>query len=687
MPTTAPKTSAALARFPRVTLGVSLLSALIALAVSLGFGARMHEADRELSDAVALFVRHPMLRIPARFEPVLEDRMPDFEGNAAFDFLKGKNDPARQAELDAAVARGLAELDAHPQRVLGFVPARPRLASWILHPLVHASLWHWIAVLLPFAFVAGSAERIWGWRTLAAFLPAASLASAVSFHLLGSDCDRPLLGLGASTAALAGAIAYRARDARVDLFAWVPAETGLSWKLPGFALGGVWALGELAAWILPSGPLPASLTAHPALGTQLAAAVLGALAAFAAERSGLESRLDAGGPAAAPAAARATRNSREALEQARAARADSKLDRAIEILRAEARRVPGHREVVLELWETASLRGTASDAYPAMQALIASELRRGALDEAVAHWKRLVQVERNNSIGADLLLQLLPRIRQRCGGNEHELALGQLLSDRKVRGDAELLLRVAEPAIHCGGARARQAAEALAELRNLTPELQRRADELVRRVGLTSQEVVEASAASAIAAGESDAFYAEQDRSAFGEIDPATELTERTVLREDGTLAEPALFPSVSSRSGVPLALQDEGIVLEIEGRGRRKLAYSRVRRVAFAGVRGLAAKPVLVVDLLLSDPKPAEAPLEIVRLRSDAFDPLRLAPNADGALQALVTFVIELARRAQVDVVPPNASGRVETFASLDDYQHRVLRVRGPARSEPNAD
>jgi hypothetical protein len=127
--------------------------------------------------------------------------------------------------------------------------------------------------------------------------------------------------------------------------------------------------------------------------------------------------------------------------------------------------------------------------------------------------------------------------------------------------------------------------------------------------------------------------------------------------------------------------------VLEIEGRGRRKLAYSRVRRVAFAGVRGLAAKPVLVVDLLLSDPKPAEAPLEIVRLRSDAFDPLRLAPNADGALQALVTFVIELARRAQVDVVPPNASGRVETFASLDDYQHRVLRVRGPARSEPNAD
>jgi hypothetical protein len=319
-----------------------------------------------------------------------------------------------------------------------------------------------------------------------------------------------------------------------------------------------------------------------------------------------------------------------------------------------------------------------------MQALIARELQRGAIDEAVAHWKRLALVERRSLVGADALLQMLPRIRQRCGSGELELALDQLLADPKVRGDAELLLRVAEPAIQSGGTRAREAAEALDELRGLTPEQRQRADALLRHAGLADDAEPGESAPLAGAAGEGEAFFAEQDRSAFGAIDPATELTEFAALREDGTLSEPALFTSAVVRSGVPLALRDDALALELEGRGRRKLAYARIRGVACAGVRGLAVKPVLVVDLLLSDPKPGDTPLDLVRLRSDAFDPLRFAPDAGGALPALRAFVSELARRAGVALLPAGADERIETFASLDDYQRRVLQVRAAEEPKP---
>ncbi len=667
---------AALAQLPRVTLGVLLASLLLQLGTAIGFDARLREADRELRDAVALFVQDPMLAIPPRLAPVLSDRMPGYEGNAAFDFLKRRNDPARQAEFDALTARGLVQLDAHPQRVIGFVPARPSAVSWLLHPLAHAGLLHWLAAALPFAFAAGALERLWGWRFLAAVLPVASALSALAFRALDPDFDRPLLGLGSWSAALVAAFALRMRAARVDLFGWLRPIAELEWRAPAWSLAALFAVCELLAWLGSGSALAPSLRAHPALGTHLFCAALGSLCAFAIERSGAEARLGGVPPQQRSALAppRTLRNSREAIAQGRAARAAGQLELAVEILAAEARRSPGHRELGIELWEVACQHSQPSRAFPAMQALIASELRRGAVDEAVSHWQRIAQVERRAVLEAETLLLLVPRIQQHCGEAELQLALEQLLRDPKLECNAELLLRVAELAAPQGGKLAREAVETLRELHDLAPAQQRLVAELARRAGLAAEgESAEATPVSASGAG---AFYEEQDRSAFGSLAEATELTELTSLQEIETLPEARLFPAVTVRAGVPLELREDGIVLEIDARGRRKLPYARVRGVAFAGVRGLAPRAILVIDLLLSDPTPSAQPLEVVRLRSDGFNPLRLAPEAKGALEGLQSFVSELARRARVEVIPPAALGRVATYDSLAEYERRVLRV-----------
>ncbi len=667
----------ALAQLPRVTLGVLLASLLLQLCVSLGFREQLRAADSELRSAVALFVEHPMLAIPARFAPVLSDRMPGYDGNAAFDFLKARNQPTHQAELDAAVQRALAQLDSHPQRALGRVPARPRAASWLLHPLVHGGWLHWLAAALPFALVAAQAERLWGWRVLAAFLPLASVFGALAFGALTPELDRPLLGLGSWTAALVAALALRARDRRVDPLEWLRPLVAFEWRAPAWALVPVFAAGELLAFLGLGSELPPSLRAHPAPGTHLLCATLGALCAFALERSGAEQRLGVCAPPStgSSAPARPARTSRETLERARAASRAGRLDLAAELLAAEARGNPGHRELVGELWQVACQLGQPTLAFPAMQALVASELRRGAVDAAVAHWKRIAQVERRPVFEVETLFQLAPLIRERGGAPDLRGVLEQLLRHPAVRGDAALLLRVVELAGPESDKLLAEAVELLRELPGLSAEQREKTRELAARQGLP--ESGEEAGAARLAPTGSDAFFAEQDRSAFGSLAETTELTDVGALERDASLDEVALFPGLFLRSGLPLALRDDGIVLEIEGRGRRRLPYRRLRRIGFAGVRGLAPRPILVVDLLLSDPRPGASPLEVVRLRSDGFNPQRLVPEAPGALEALQAFVAELARRARVEVVPLAIGGRLETYDSLEDYERRVLRAK----------
>ena len=75
----------------------------------------------------------------------------------------------------------------------------------------------------------------------------------------------------------------------------------------------------------------------------------------------------------------------------------------------------------------------------------------------------------------------------------------------------------------------------------------------------------------------------------------------------------------------LPLRLREDSLSLEVDGRGKTRLRHGRVEAVAAAAVRGLSAKSVLLVDLALNWNDAAGRPLQVVRLRSDRFDPRRL--------------------------------------------------------------
>jgi len=662
-----------LLRLPLVTLGLATSSLLVLLGAKLFFTSRLAGTEEALRDAVQHFVRHPVLAIPPRLLPVLRDGMPGYEGSEAFQFLASRRFAPEQAELDALARSAFGILDTHPQRRLGLVPAAPTWTALWTHPLIHAGWLHWVASLAPLLLVGPVLERLWGRRLFAGVVAALAAGSAGLFALIHAGLDRPLLGASVLASGLAAAAAARLRRREVDLLAWLaPFAPGLTLRGEGFRLGAVGVAGALLGSLALQGSLPPSLSASPAPTAHALAAALGALLALGLERSGLEARLGQPleGPPPRPAPPR-----RPDPGRARRARAKGDLEAAFALLREEARRSAGHRDAVIAFFEVACELGRAGEAAPALERLVAEELRRGAVDAAVSHWRRLAEHAPASRLAPALLVRLAPRIREQAGPEAARLALGQALASPALAGP--IAAEIAQQGAGLDPALARAAAQRALEGGGLG-EAESRAVTALAGARAEGERPFRAAQPAELPP---NAFYEEQDRSAFGAIGDLGELDEPEAPRAAEAGDAGALFPGVRAREALPVALEDDALLVELPGRGSARLELSRLRGVALAGVRGLAPRAVVLVDLLLADPEPGPEPLALVRLRSDRFDPRRLVPQAGAPLDALLALAEEIAKRARCPLLPapaPDAPGRVPTYDSLERYARVVLRA-GP--------
>jgi hypothetical protein len=132
----------------------------------------------------------------------------------------------------------------------------------------------------------------------------------------------------------------------------------------------------------------------------------------------------------------------------------------------------------------------------------------------------------------------------------------------------------------------------------------------------------------------------------------------------------------------VPLELQREHLLVRT-GAGRTSLLeLSRVQAMSAAIVSDLAARPVLVIDLLLNWGSVVDDTLQLVRLRSNTFDPRSLFPDAGSGMNAIVELIRFVRTRSGADVVPCEAAlsnGEFERFDTLAAYEREVLNVDRP--------
>ncbi len=170
----------------------------------------------------------------------------------------------------------------------------------------------------------------------------------------------------------------------------------------------------------------------------------------------------------------------------------------------------------------------------------------------------------------------------------------------------------------------------------------------------------------------------DEDEQEEEEAEAILEMTEELLVEEES----PSMPSPRSARvlEGVPTRLIEDGLEVDIEGRGLGRIPYERIQAMAVAAVSGLSARPVLVMDLVLNwDADPAE-PFKVIRIRGNHFDPLLLSPEAPSPLQALKDVINTLSQRSGAKALPTQAAVSGDPFLRFDDmaqYEQAVLGVQ----------
>lgn len=648
---------------PRVSLALVCALLLSFAVVEFGFGDRLGEARDDLDAAVDFAIENPTVQIDSRLLPVIRDSLPSFEGNDLFEFLnQGDEKEQAQREFDVLLRRGFHGLDSHPHRSLGVVPASPSVIGFLAHPFVHVGWLHLLGTVALLLLVGPLLEETWGRRLLAGTLIASALVGAGAFALVHGGADRPLLGAAGIVSGLVAAALVRFGAREVDLLRWLAPLRQFELRAPVWMLGSAWIGYEAALWAVIPGELSVSVDTAVGYTAHIAAAMVGGVSALLYTRFGLETRLGGSEP---PALKPAREEAPFDLQQVFRARTRGDDDQAYAMLIAETRRSARNRDAVMTFWEMSIERSETESAVPAMLQLVREELRRGAGEVAVAHWRELVQHAPKARVEPSSLLRLVPFIRRTDGDECALLALQQAMDSGRDGPTPAVAAEIARLAADLDTDLTREAAERALADSQLDPALRAELDDLAN---LSRKTDVSQTAAEPKQELPANAFYEEQDRSSFGEVEDLTEF---------GAPGES--FPEDLVVAAIPVSLDADGITLELEDGTQARVAHASLSVVSVAGVHGLGPKPVILIDLFTATSAgPLEAQnggsqLRIYRLRCDRFDPRRLVAGAENPLSALQTLLDQILQPSQARPLPNSRGARanpVAIFDSLGAYQ-----------------
>jgi len=449
-------------------------------------------------------------------------------------------------------------------------------------------------------------------------------------------------------------VVVRFRAQEVGLLRWLSPFVAAELRVPAWGLGVAWLGYEALLGWASQGALPGGVDNAVGYTAQAAGAAVGGLLPLAIARLGLEQRFGGGAPAVVE---RPQRVASFDFEKVLALRASGDADRAYALLSAETQRSARNRNAVTTFWEMAVQREEPERAAPAMLGLIDEELRRGAGEVAAAHWLELARHAPRAAPGPATLVRLIPWIRRVDGDESAIVALRQAVDPERGDPGAVLLCSFARLAVDLD----REVAIELAERGLAGQDLNE-----VQRAELEAI-LAHFPAERAFAPVEEkelpvNVFFEEQDRSGFGEVGDLTEFG-----------GPGSAFPSQRVSIAVPTALESDALALDVRGQEPVRIAFSGVSAISVAGVRGLGAKPVVLVDLIVADGATEESAIRIYRLRSDQFDVRRLLPDAPTPFDALRGMLEVLLERSQARPLPDPKSARanpVKLFDSLEAYE-----------------
>ena len=681
----------------------------------------------EIQEAVQYFAEHPYLMPPDELEPYLgSDWEGQREGLMALREQAGVLTPPRfqrqkeQAELDTQIEEATAVRASHPFFRWGLISAHPTLAGAFGYMFLHGGWGHLLGNLLLLFLTGPFIEDKWGRPVFLCFYLLAGLAGAGLFMSRFPHLETPLVGASGAVAGCMGAFLVRFWRAKLRYLVWF-VFVGFTFSAPAWLMLPLWFGGEflsaqLTEQVNPMGGAGVAYWAH------VGGFAFGALVAMGLRVAHIEERWMDGVVERKIGAV-----SNDGVEAAMQAAEEGRTEEAFAQLQRVVRSDPKNREAAQVYWDQAVALGRADEAAPVLLRLVREEMRAGETELAVQHWMEFAQRGEGLPVEPVLALRLAQELEQQGRRNLATDVLRRGLASPELNATVALRLaraaRDLDPRL-CGeaagkalvGAAPAEAAEAQA----LLDALGDIADPPAVGVPGSTLDPMELDA---IAAAPPETLSAQPplpqvaapqspDPGAGvepGTFDPNTLASDVGPDSEDaggtdwGTISlddaqaaaapleEPplaeALLPEpaapmlrpLRAMEAVPLRLREDSLSLEVDGRGKTRLRFEKIDAVSAAAVRLPGReRPVLLVDLALNFSEGGGRPLQVVRLRSDRFDPRRLVEGEAKPLAALRRLLETLLARSGAAARPDRAAAcgrpRFAAYDSLVDYERDVL-------------
>lgn len=591
----------------------------------------------------------------------------------------------------------------------GLVPGSFEPHGLALHWLRHESAAHLVVAVAMLLVLGPALEQAWGPVLLGGLLVGAEAVGVAAYSLVAADELRPLVGASAALSGLIAACAVRffARGVGYTALGWWQRPLHWSFHAPVWWIAPLWFAGEV---LMQLGAPGEGVTRGLGYSGPLAAAAFGALAATAVRRFDVERRLGRqaeGAPHPLLAAAAEAREAHGPMA-------------AVSLLAPVVRQRPDAVPLVEALCDSACAAGEPQHAIPAFVLLLSTRLQDDP-DAAADLWLRWGRRLGRPRLDPRSRLRLAERVRRRADPLETARLLAPLISAGAAFTPG-LALRVTELVrdVHSGLALAAiaRALEA-ADLHEAKRErLEALRGELTRRRATTPDPELDEDAAAAradrsieidpdedlrrpppgVVTGEPPAPSGPLGLSLDGRLESTGERFEDLAADDPcdtppivGAATAPVVEVGLSAAAGlarfsdakrvdaVPVAWEPGRVQLARGGGSEIWLELSRVQAVAAAAVRGLAARPVIVIDLLLNWNELDERPLQLLRWRSDRFDPTGLRPQLGTGLDAFRGLLDALLRESGGSALPDDAAARGRPFRiydSLSAYEREALLI-----------
>jgi len=419
------------------------------------------------------------------------------------------------------------------------------------------------------------------------------------------------------------------------------------------------------------------------------------------------------------------------FKQALAAQERGNLPAAYWLLREDYLARPEVTELAEAFWDVAVSYERHVDAVPAVVGLIAKFASAGHDELAAQYWVELVGLEPDALASPTALFRILPTLEQREAQETDEkdkerLALAFLQALRAIVAEGNeglspgIAIQVAEfardldtpsavaaarTALTCDDLHEVKRARMVELLRELDPEgeipefvspfpdtppLITEPPEPEREAAAQSTRQCSAPQTAGHPSAQHHPARHHPLHDAIDDKGPGLSPEELAAVRlppartslpvPEGTDDDDSPELGLDSLSGEFVALEEDGIDLEVEATGRTRVAYERIDAVTVARISEASGEPEIVIDLLLNWSVKNELPLRSVRLRVESLESCISGADPESpGLQARDALAEILDRSRALPVPDPDtALGlSVPAFESMEAYESQLLSQR----------